>query len=348
MTSKERVLRSIAHQEVDRVPAGLFGTHPDYLAGLAAHVGAASVEEMFRKLGIDVWHGWGHGLRYAGPPRLWKGVPVNEWGFPLDPPKNQAGYSHDADAPLADVTTIEQVESFPWPSADDCTGDGLREYFEQYREFAVVGGINAAIFHIYTWMCGFEHGLMLLRLDPDMAAAIIRHIADYWEGNLRKHLQICGEFIDIIENCNDFGTQISLFISPEDFRAFFRPALQRLYDVTHEYGCKMMQHSCGAIAPLIPDFVEMGADILNPIQVSASGMSIEALASAYGKKICFYGGIDTQWVLPEGPPERIRRETRRLLDLFGHRGGLILAGSQGLMSDIPYAHAVAMFEERAR
>ena len=347
MTSKERVLRAVAHQEVDRIPAGLFGTHPDYMAGLAAHVGAANVEAMFRELGIDVWHGWGQGLTYAGPPRLWKGVPVNEWGFPLNPAKEKAGYSHNTDAPLADVTTLDEVESFPWPSADDYVGDGLPEYFDQHREFAVVGGINSAIFHIYTWMCGFENALMLLSLEPQLAEAIIRHITDFWEGYLRKLLQIGAGRIDIIENCNDFGTQCSLFISPVQFREFFRPALQRLYDVTHEHGVKMMQHSCGAIAPLVPDFIEMGADILNPIQVTATGMDLETLVPAYGKKICFYGGIDTQHVLPNGPVEVIRRDTRHLIELFGHDGGLILAGSQGLMNDVPYDHAVAMFKERS-
>lgn len=321
MTSKERVMRAIAHQEVDRIPAGLFGTHPDYLSGLAAHIGAATVEEMFLKLGIDVWHGWGHGLKYAGAQRIYKGVPVNEWGLPLKPVEGADGFSHNQNAPLAEATTIDEVEAFPWPSPDYYVGDGLTEYFDQHKEFAVVGGINSAIFHIYSWMCGFDRSLMMLSLEPELAKAVIRHITDFWEGYLRKLLQIGGGRIDIIENCNDFGTQISLFISPEYFREFFRPALQRLYDVTHEHGARMMQHSCGAIAPLVPDFIEMGADILNPIQVTATGMDLETLVPAYGKKICFYGGIDTQRVLPGGPVVLIRHDTRRLIEFFGYGGG---------------------------
>ncbi len=183
---------------------------------------------------------------------------------------------------------------------------------------------------------------MLLSLAPEIAKAIIRKITDFWVGYLKKVLQAGKGCIDIIENCNDFGTQRSLFICPEQFREFFRPELQRLYDVTKEYGAKVMQHSCGAIAPIIPDFIEMGADILNPIQVEADGMEIAPLVRNHGKQICFYGGIDTQRLLPKGPVKRIEKETRKLIDFFGYEGGLILAGSQGLMNDIPYEHAIAM------
>ena len=189
---------------------------------------------------------------------------------------------------------------------------------------------------------------MLLHLEPELAKAIIRKITDFWEGYLRKVLEAGKGRIDIIENCNDFGTQSSLFISPDQFREFFKPALQRLYNVTKEYGAKVMQHSCGAIAPIIPDFIEMGADILNPIQVSSTGMDLEMLVPEYGKQICFYGGIDTQWVLPQGPVDKIKADTRHLIELFGHQGGLILAGSQGLMNDIPFDNALAMLQEPSR
>ncbi len=349
MTSKERVLRAVAHLEVDRIPAGLFGTHPDYMAGLAAHVGVGSAEEMFRILGIDVWHVMRpQSLQYAGPPRLYNGVPVNEWGLPLKPVEGKDGFSCNLSAPLAEVSSIDEVEAFPWPRADDYVAAELPRHLEQHREFAVVGGINSAIFHIYQWMCGFDNALMMLSLQPEIAHAIIRHITDFWERYLRKLLEVGNGRIDIIDNCNDFGTQISLFISPDCFREFFRPALQRLYNVTHEFDVKVMQHSCGAVSPLIPEFIEMGADILNPIQVSASGMDLETIVPAYGKSICFYGGIDTQYVLPQGPVEKIRCDTRQLIDMFGHGGGLILAGSQGLMNDIPFEHAAAMLLDPAR
>jgi len=348
MTSKERVLRAVEHKVVDLIPAGLFGTHLDYEQGLATHIGVESVEEMYRKLGVDVWH-CRKGLKDTADERVYNGRRVNRWGIPSDLSKEE-GFSHRLGAPLLDVTSVDEVEAFPWPKAEDFVdvNDECFKHIEAHQEFAVVGGINSAVFHIYSQVCGFENSLMLLSLKPEIAKAVIRNITDFWEDYLRKVLDAGKGQIDIIENCNDFGTQRSLFISPQQFREFFRPALQRLYNVTKEYGAKVMQHSCGAVAPLIPDFIEMGADILNPIQVEASGMEIAELVQNYGKDICFYGGIDTQQLMPHGPVERIQDSTRDLISLFGYEGGLILSGSQGLLEDIPYDHAVAMLTEKSR
>ena len=345
MTAKERVLRAINHEEVDRIPIGIFGTHLDYEEGLAAHVGVGTIEEMYRNVGIDVWHCRGR-LAYAGPEKHSQGVKTNIWGIP-EKMSETSGYSHQG-APLSEVSSVDEVEAYPWPSADEFEDTGLDQDISDHEEFAVVGGINSAIFHIFTYVCGFDNALMMLNLEPEISKAIIRRITDFWAGYLRKVLEIGNGRIDVIENCNDFGTQRSLFISRETFREFFLPPLKRLYDITKEYDAKVMQHSCGSIAPLIPDFIEMGADILNPIQVAADNMVLGELVPKYGESICFYGGIDTQHVLPEGPIERIREDARHLIGLFGRGGGLILSGSQGLLPDIPYDHAMAMFEEATR
>jgi uroporphyrinogen decarboxylase len=128
------------------------------------------------------------------------------------------------------------------------------------------------------------------------------------------------------------------------FREFFRPALQRLYTTAKNYDVKVMQHSCGSIAPLIPDFIDMGADIINPIQVKADGMVIDELVANYKGKVTFYGGIDTQELLPKGPAEEIQEVCLRTVNLFDSDGGYILSGSQGLLHDIPYDHTLAMID----
>ena len=337
MTSKERVLRAIAYREVDRTPTGLFGTAGEYEDGLARYVGAENREAMYRLLGIDMWH-CGAGLDFVGAQPMRDGVATDIWGQAAALPP-----------PFSEVSSIDEVEAYlPWPRIADFNGERLAKEIAAHQEFAVVGGINSCVFHYYLWLCGQENGLMFLHLQPDVAHAIIRRITDFWVDYLTKVLELGAGRIDIIENCNDFGTQRSMFISAEMFCTFFRPTLQRLYRVTKNYGAKVMQHSCGAIAPIIPDFVAMGADILNPIQVTADGMEIAGLVEKFNGQFTFYGGIDTQYLLPQGPPERIRQEARRVLNLFGNQGGLILSGSQGLMSDIPFAHAVAMFEEVRR
>jgi len=332
LNSKERVKRVVAYREVDRVPAGLFGTHVEYEMGLAKYIGVSSIEEMYRVLGVDVWH-CRTGLRYTAQPVFRNGIRTDIWGIANVGP------------PFAKVSSVDEVEAYPFPDAKDFDATELVKEIEEHQEFTVCGGINSAIFHNYLAMCGQENGFCYLKQQPEVAKAIIHRITDFWVGYLRKVLEAGRGKIDIIENCNDFGTQRGMFISVEDFREFFRPQLQRLYDTTKEYGVIYMQHSCGAISPIIPDFIEMGADILNPIQTRAAGMEIEKLVKEYKGKITFYGGIDTQYLLPRGPEESIRTEVQRLTGYFGRGGGLILSGSQGLMEDIPYAHAVAMLEE---
>lgn len=331
MNSKERVIRTLQYQETDRAPAGIFGTASDYEDALVRQLGSDSYEQMYDSLGIDLWH-CRAGLEYTG-----NDLGGGWWGiYPGVPP------------PFSDVSSIDEVEAHNWPDIADFNGDRLAQEIWDHQEFGVVGGINSAVFHWYLWLCGQENGMAYLITQPDVAEAIICRITDFWVGYLQKVLEAGKGGIDIIENCNDFGTQLSMFISAAMFRRFFKPALNRLYDVSKSYGVKMMQHSCGAVSEIIPDFLEMGADILNPIQITADGMSIDRLVAEYKGKIVFYGGLDTQYLLPQGPAERIREETRRVLNLFGNTGGYILSGSQGLMMDIPVEHALAMFGENMK
>ena len=325
MTSKERIQRAVSYQEVDRAPAGLFGTHIEYEEGLAEFIGVNSVEAMYRELGVDIWHSK-VSLEYNGP-------------------GNILGVLEDHPHPFAHMTTIDEVEAFRVPDIEEFDDTKLVAHLQEHQDFAVCGGINSAIYHHYLGMCGQENGLCFLKLQPEVAKAMIRRITDFWVAWLRKVLEAGVGMIDIIENCNDFGTQRSMFISADDFREFFKPQLSRLYDTTKAYGVLYMQHSCGSIGPIIEDFIEMGADILNPIQVEANDMDIEDLVGKYKGRITFYGGIDTQQLLPHGPEKKIKGEVDKLNGLFGNGGGLILGGSQGLLEDIPYEHAVAMLEE---
>lgn len=338
MTSKERVKNAILRRPVDRVPAGLFGTAKDYERRLMEHVGCQTIEDGYRKLQIDVWH--------TGVP-TYHGHAAKYRGLALD-----TGYAlyweRNPHPPFADLESAEQVEEYPFPTMDDYDDEALLQEVRTHGDFALCTGINSALFHNYLYMCGQANAMCYLKSNPEIASAVIGRITDFWVAYLDRVLQVVGKDATFVENCNDFGTQRSLFISPADFRAFFRPQLQRLYDTAHRHGVLYMQHSCGAIRPIVDDFVEMGADLLNPIQVSASGMALEGIAGQYRGRIAFYGGIDTQHLLPDGPEEAIRAEVRRVLRLFGRDGGYILSGSQGLMDDIPPGHAAAMLDPALR
>lgn len=338
MDSSSRVRNSVGYNKVDRIPAGLFGTTREYEMGLAEYMGCRTIEEMYRRLCIDIWHTGV--LEY-------KGRKVRYRGREIDPGR-ELYWEHNPHPPFSDVTSPEEVEEYVFPTMEDYDEKSFLKEVEEHSEFALCTGINSALFHNYLYMCGQENGLCYLKTEPDLARAVIRRITDFWVAYLERILEVAGNKSVMVENCNDFGTQRSMFISREDFRSFFRPELQRLYDTAHKHGVLYLQHSCGAIGPIIGDFIDMGADLLNPIQVSADGMQLEEVVGRFYGKIGFYGGIDTQYLLPQGPEDRIRQKVREAASMFGLNGGWILSGSQGLMSDIPYAHAAAMLDPAIR
>ena len=187
--------------------------------------------------------------------------------------------------------------------------------------------------------------MMLSR--PEVIHALIGHIVDFGVETTRRYLEAAGGKIDIAYFGNDFGTQRGLIISPAMWEEFIRKPLKRYYDVAHNFGCKVMQHSCGSICDIIPFLIEDGVDVLNPIQVQATGMGFASLHRDFGKRITFYGGVDTQQVLPCGTPQEVQEQIRQYVDLC-HDGGYILAGSQVLMEDIPVDNILAMYELNLR
>lgn len=338
MNAKTRVENAITYLGVDQIPCGLFGTSSEYQQGLAEAIGTSSIEELYRRLQIDIWH-------IAGPKYRGKTYRVN--GRELNPAA--ALYDeYNEHPPFAEISDPAEVMAFPIPGPEDYDFEEFLRDIAVHEEFALCGSLNMALFHNYLYTCGQLNGLCYLKTDPELAKAIINRITDYWASLLDYSLILAKGKLLFAENCNDFGTQISLFVSPEDFREFFKPALKRLYDIMKKHGLYVMQHSCGSVCSIIPDFIEIGADILNPIQVSAKGMELKSLMEEYRGRLCFYGGLDTQYLLPQGPMERIRQTTREAVSYFGNAGGYILSGSQGLMEDIPYAHALAMLDPSLR
>jgi len=305
-------------------------------------INAPSKIDMYRMIGLDIWH-FSTPLKYVGEQRYYKGrLKADYWGIAQE---SYADGDSSVQCPLAEVSSVDEVESYKWPDVKDFDGSDFITQLPLYDEFAIDAGLWAPIFHNLTWLCGFETTLINLKLEPEVSKALIRHITDFWIGYLKKLMDCANGRIDIVQNCNDFGAQQGLIMNAETFREFFKPELKRIYDVIKSYGAKVMQHSCGSIEPVIADFIEIGMDILNPVQVSAFGMEPELIAERYGDKVTFYGGIDTQHVLPEGPAERIREETRRALRTLGRHNGFILAPSQGVEADISVANLLTMFDE---
>jgi uroporphyrinogen decarboxylase len=181
-------------------------------------------------------------------------------------------------------------------------------------------------------------------LRPEMAHWLMDRFTDFYLGFFDRMLTAAKGQIDILRVADDLGTQRSLFFSADMFRTFIKPRLKKLVDMAHSHGVKFMFHSCGAIRPLIEDLIEIGVDILDPLQAAAHGMEPRALKDACDNRICLHGGICTQYLLPKGTPEEVREEVRRRLDILGAGGGYILAPCHVLQTDVPTENILAMSE----
>jgi uroporphyrinogen decarboxylase len=187
--------------------------------------------------------------------------------------------------------------------------------------------------------------MMDLAMDPSLAQAIIERVeAFYLELDLRIFESV-GDLTDIYFIANDVGVQDGLMVSPRVFRKFIRPSLERFIVQAKPYGQRVMYHTCGAVRPLIPDFIDMGVDILNPIQVSAKGMEAAGLKRDFGQDLCFHGALDIQTILSQGTPEQVRAEAKRLCDALGQGGGFILAPTNSVMPETPVENILAVYEQ---
>ena len=193
-----------------------------------------------------------------------------------------------------------------------------------------------------------QNFLVWMATKPDVLKAIIAHMVDYEVEATRRFLDAADGMIDITYFGNDFGTQRGLFVSPQMWQEFIRAPLKRYFDISHDFGCKVMKHSCGAIRDIIPFLIEDGVDILDPVQVAAAGMSLPDLVRDFGDQLSFHGAVDTQRTLPFGSAAEVRAEVRSYIDLTRDTGGYILCGSQDFIEDIPLDNILAMYDENLK
>src|SRR5450759_4906646 len=208
------------------------------------------------------------------------------------------------------------------------------------------GNISAGIFELLTWLRGYEDAYADWGLASPVATKLMDRCLQlqlaYWE----KALSIVGDVIDVAQIADDIAGQNGLLISPRSYRKLLKPLHKELCDFIHaRTKAKIFMHSCGAIRPVIPDFIEIGIDIINPVQVSAAGMDSAQLKRDFGKDITFWGGgVDTQRVLGTGSPQQVRDEVKRRLDDFMPGGGFIFNTVHNIQGNVPPENLMAMWE----
>ncbi len=342
MTSRERVMAAIEHRAPDRVPVDYWAHRPVTERVMAA-LGVADEESMLRRLGVDL-RNVSRAPRYVGPEHhfLPDGRECDIWGVPLGRRGTYA--SNITGAPLATATTVREIERhepFPDPDWWDCSP--VLDACARAGDHAVMGGAWSPFFCHAMHVMGMQELLEAMAARPAVAEALLTRIADFYLASSRRQFEAAQGRMDIFFMGDDYGGQTGPLISPGMFRRFIKPHLSRLFAQAREFGIKVMLHSCGSVHAFIPDLLEIGMEVLDPVQVRAQDMSAEKLAADFGADLCLHGSIDTQQTLPFGSPDDVRAEVRSRLELFAD-GGFICAPSQEFMEDVPTENVLAMYE----
>ena len=247
---------------------------------------------------------------------------------------------------------VSDLEKFEWPDPESinireieaCAKEAKRLYEETdyviCAEHPVFG-----VFELGCWMCGFDDFLMKMALDEEFVHRFFEIILAYQKKVIEIYYGAVGKYIHYTSSGDDFATQNAPFISPQMFRDLIKPYFKERIEYTKKFtDAAYLHHSCGAVFPLIDDLIDCGVDILNPIQPKAKDMQPQKLKEAYGDKIVFHGGIDTQDILPFGTIESIEASVRETIEIMNQNGGYILAAAHNIQEDVPPENLVHMLK----
>jgi len=376
MMPRERVETALAHREPDRIPFDLGSTGSTGIATQAAEgifrargwdasrlwVGdlkqglAGLDDEALSELGVDTRgiqrkSGSGWTLEISEDAAGTRSF-TDEWGIGWRKTR-ESRYYDMASHPLADASSAEDLAAHPWPDpVDPVRLEGISERAEVISDglgcAAVLGSIVVGVFESSWYMRGLEAMFMDMALRPQLAGALLDRLVEIKMAFWDKVLPLVAGKVSVVREGDDLGSQSGLLMSPEMYRDIVKPRHKRLFSFIKERcgGAKLFFHSCGAIRELIPDLIEIGVDILNPVQVSAAGMDTGRLKAEFGSDITFWGGgVDTQKVLPYGTPGEVREEVRRRVGDLAPGGGFVFATVHNIQGDVPLANIEAMLDE---
>ena len=377
MNSRERIFKALNHEEPDRIPFDLAGTTWTGITNTAyqnlrKYLGKAESspewsdviqqiiipsEDILNELNVDTRgvfpltsHNWDVYSKLKDCGNYFEYV--DEWNFTHHFPKNGYWFSLVKN-PMKEVNfeTENVIENFNWPNPrDERRFAGLREKAIQFREagkVVITKGFCAGLFEMQQRVRGMENAMVDPFLFPVNSDKLVGKLADlkieFWDALLNE----VGDVVDIVGEGDDYGTQQSQLISPEHFREYYKSHFVRVLKFIKEKApnVKLMFHSCGNVRPIIPDLVEMGVDILNPVHITATGMEPVQLKKDFGKDIVFWGGgVDTQKVLPSGSVQEVKDDVKRNIDALAPGGGFVFNTVHNIQAEVPPENIMAMWE----
>jgi uroporphyrinogen decarboxylase len=374
MHSRQRVIQALNHQEPDRVPIDLGGTIVssivkktyielkqylglpleqikmlDYVQQLP-YVDDGLMERFevdFRMVQLPAATTPGVAIFEEGPYDAF----IDRWGSKLHMPKNGGLYFDWVEFPIKEPT-MSALDHYQWPEPDSKEvnlqlGLQARRLYEN-TDYALVGSavIGGGIFEQPARVMGLQDFLMALVSEPAFADRLMETITDIYIESCNHYLEQVGPYIQVFTYWDDLAGQNGWIINPEIYRTLIKPKQKRLVEaIKKKTGAKLFYHSCGAVRELIPDLIEVGFDILNPVQVSARRMDTKQLKADFGRDMVFWGGgVDTQHILPFGKPQQVVDEVKRRIDDLAPGGGFVFSAVHNIQAFVPPENIVAAFD----
>jgi len=339
MTSRERWLAVLRREKPDRVPMDYWATG-EATNNLMRHLGVDTEAALFERLHID--RPLAVGPRYVGPPPE-KGADI--FGVRSKSVDYGTGvYNEVANNPLARFNSVEEIEAdYTWPDPDWWDYSEIPQQIEGREDRPIQGG-GSEPFLLYKSLRGQEQGMMDLLLNPEMVHYCLDKLFHLAYENTRRIYEAIPGKVMITYVAEDLGSQESLLFSPAQIREFLLPRMKRMMDLAHQAGAYVFHHTDGAARAILPDLIEIGIDVLNPIQWRCKGMEREGLKRDFGDQVIFHGAVDNQYTLAFGSVEEVRREVVDNLRILGAGGGYILAPCHNIQAVSPPENIVAMYD----
>lgn len=374
MNSRDRALATLNHKETDCIPFDLGGMAQSgihrtayinlrrflklpekevHLLNIITQV-ARQDKDFNERLKIDtqiVYGRWANSkevtLRNEGNYYTY----TDEWGIGHRIPKI-GGHYYDLYAHPLNINNVDEgLKTYIWPDPTDPKRfAGLEEEIKcakKYKKLIVLMGLCPGIVEMYSWLRGFANFYIDLVTKPKIVEYFLDKMVElkaaYWKYILNKF----GQHIDVVNEADDMAGQNSMLFSPETYRKLVKPYHRALFSTIKKVAphVKILFHTCGAIRPIIPDLIEVGIDILNPIQIGAKGMNSIELKKDFGKDLSFWGGgVDTQNVLEKGKPQEIRNHVRRNIEALASEGGYVFSTDHIIQPNVSPENIMVMWD----
>jgi uroporphyrinogen decarboxylase len=374
MTSRERVLKALNHEIPDRVPIDLggfqTGIHKKAYADLVAHLGmkeeietldpvqqlARPSEDVLKRFHVDIRYIYAHspdGFKDAieqntRDGRLWHDL-KDEFGVIWSMPDDRQLYMDISYHPLADAA-VADLDDYPFPDGGDKSRftDVRKQVLQMRKEtpYAISAGVCGGVYETCWYMRGLQRWYMDMIQNPEFCEALLDKILEFWMDYYTGLLAEVGDIVDVVMTGDDLAGQEGPLFSPQFYRNVVKPRQKKLIQhIKSLTSAKIWYHTCGSCTECIPDLIDNGIDILNPIQISARDMDPGILKEKYGDKLVFWGGaIDDQHILPFAKPGEIREHIRKNMEIFKPGGGFVFSNVHNIQVGVPAENIVALFD----